>query len=68
MKMERRERKEDGVMDTLKLIGIEHVCRPLIFIALDSFKPSSLKQLWISDCYSFRCSISERTETIIYYN
>lgn len=45
MKMERRERKEDGVMDTLKLIGIEHVCRPLIFIALDSFKPSSLKQL-----------------------
>lgn len=66
MKVAEEERKEDGVMDTLKLIGIEHVCRPLIFIALDSFKPSSLKQLLISDCYSFRCSISERTGSIIY--
>lgn len=62
------ERKEDVVVDTLKLIGIEHVCRALIFIALGSFKPSSLNQLLISDCHSFRCSISERTGSILCCN
>lgn len=49
-------------MDTLKLMGIEHICRPLFFVALDSFKPGSLKQLLISKCYSFRCPFSERPE------
>lgn len=47
-------------MDTLKQMGIEHICRPLLSIALDSFKPGNLKQLLISECYSFRCSFSER--------